>query len=78
MYTEWCMATTAFDTYKAVMTLQKRAVFLRKRLRPVMLHLSADVIPDRLELGLADSESSIAILPGKPTHVWERLFQPMR
>jgi hypothetical protein len=57
---------------------QKRAVFLSKCFRSMMLSLTTNVRPNVIKLRLAHRESRVSILPCKIIQVRECFFKPMR
>jgi hypothetical protein len=61
-----------------VMPDQKRAVFLSKCFRSMMLSLTTNVRPNVIKLRLAHRESRVSILPCKILQVRECFFKPMR
>src|SRR5215467_15326012 len=60
------------------MLFQQLAVFLLKGLLAVMLALILDIGDDARNIGPADGECSVAVLPGELTHSREFSMNPFR
>ena len=61
-----------------LVSVEERAVFFLERFHAMMFALSANVLLDLRDLGFADRERRIAILPRKPAHTLECFLHPTR
>ena len=55
---------------------KKRQEFFLKRFYPMMFALVLDVGRDFRQVGFADAECSIFVLPRKTTHLWQGVLDP--